>query len=241
MYDAFRGKRVLVTGDTGFKGSWLSLWLTELGADVTGYALPAEGGQPLFDLLGLGRMIRHVDGDVRELEESIALDRYKWHDIDVVVDRIVVPAAKDAEADSTRQRISDSVEQALKLGEGIMQLAPLEGAEQTFSEHYACPNPDHPPYSVGEIEPRNFSFNSPHGDCPTCTGLGVQMEIDEGLVVPNRRLSINEGAIVPYQRISTSQHWYRRRIGAVGDAAGPLFPTPPIAVEVLSLDLMAGL
>ena len=66
MYDAFRGKRVLVTGDTGFKGSWLSLWLTELGADVTGYALPAEGGQPLFDLLGLARMIRHVDGDVRD-------------------------------------------------------------------------------------------------------------------------------------------------------------------------------
>ncbi|MCH7956599.1 MAG: NAD-dependent epimerase/dehydratase family protein, partial [Proteobacteria bacterium] len=66
VYDAFRGKRVLVTGDTGFKGSWLSLWLTELGADVTGYALPAEGGQPLFDLLGLERMIRHVDGDVRD-------------------------------------------------------------------------------------------------------------------------------------------------------------------------------
>ncbi|MCH7691845.1 MAG: CDP-glucose 4,6-dehydratase [Proteobacteria bacterium] len=68
MYDVFRGKRVLVTGDTGFKGSWLSLWLTELGADVTGYALPAEGGQPLFDLLGLERMIRHVDGDVRDAD-----------------------------------------------------------------------------------------------------------------------------------------------------------------------------
>ena len=68
MYDAFRGKRVLVTGDTGFKGSWLSLWLTELGADVTGYALAAEGGQPLFDLLGLERMIRHVDGDVRDAD-----------------------------------------------------------------------------------------------------------------------------------------------------------------------------
>ena len=125
-----------------------------------------EHKQVLEDVRRAGFVRVRVDGEVRELEESIALDRYKWHDIDVVVDRIVVPAAKDAEADSTRQRISDSVEQALKLGEGIMQLAPLEGAEQTFSEHYACPNPDHPPYSVGEIEPRNFSFISPHGACP---------------------------------------------------------------------------
>jgi excinuclease ABC subunit A len=161
-----------------------------------------------------------VNSDVREIEEQFDLDRYKWHDIDVVVDRIVVPARDDEESEQTRRRISDSVEQSLRLGAGVMLFAPEGREDETFSEHFACPNQDHPPYSVGEIEPRNFSFNSPHGACPDCTGLGVQMEIDEGLVVPNRRLSINEGAIVPYQRISTSQHWYRRRIGAVGDAAG---------------------
>ncbi|MDP6606589.1 MAG: excinuclease ABC subunit UvrA [Dehalococcoidia bacterium] len=161
-----------------------------------------------------------VDGAVREIEEQFELDRYKWHDIDVVVDRIVVPAPDDDEVEQTRRRISDSVEQALRLGAGIILFAPEERDEVTFSQHFACPNPDHPPYSVGEIEPRNFSFNSPHGACPSCTGLGVQMEIDEALVVPNRKLSINEGAILPYQRITTSQHWYRRRLASVGEAYG---------------------
>ena len=180
-----------------------------------------EHKQVLEDVRRAGFVRVRVDGEVRELEESIALDRYKWHDIDVVVDRIVIPAAKDAEADSTRQRISDSVEQALKLGEGIMQLAPLEGAEQTFSEHYACPNSDHPPYSVGEIEPRNFSFNSPHGACPACTGLGIQMELDEQLVIPNRKLSISEGAIAGDRgRGRGSNAWYHRRLAAVGEAHG---------------------
>ncbi len=161
-----------------------------------------------------------VDGAVREIEEQFDLDRYKWHDIDVVVDRIVVPAPGDGEVEETRRRISDSVEQALRLGAGIMLFAPEGREEVTFSQHFACPNQDHPPYSVGEIEPRNFSFNSPHGACPTCTGLGVQMEIDEHAVVPNRKLSISEGAILPYQRISTTQHWYRRRLASVGDVYG---------------------
>ena len=92
--------------------------------------------------------------------------------------------------------------------------------EETFSEHFACPNQDHPPYSVGEIEPRNFSFNSPHGACPTCTGLGVQMELDPELVVPNRTLTINEGGIAPFQRLSTTVTWYRRRLEALGEAFG---------------------
>ena len=185
-----------------------------------------EHKQVLEEVRKAGFVRVRVDGAVREIEEQFDLDRYKWHDIDVVVDRIVVPAADDEESEETRRRISDSVEQSLRLGAGVMLFAPEGREEQTFSEHFACPNQSHPPYSVGEIEPRNFSFNSPHGACPTCTGLGVQMEIDELLVVPNRRLSINEGAIVPYQRISTSQHWYRRRIGAVGDATGFTLDTP---------------
>ena len=185
-----------------------------------------EHRQVLEEVRRAGFVRLRVDGAVREVEEQIELDRYKWHDIDVVVDRIVVPAPDDEEADATRQRISDSVEQALKLSTGIM-LFQAEGHEdQTFSEHFACPNPGHPPYSVGEIEPRNFSFNSPHGACATCTGLGVQMEIDEELVVPNRKLSMAEGAIVPYQRLSHSQHWYRRRISAVAEAFGFTLDTP---------------
>ncbi len=167
-----------------------------------------------------------VDGAVRDIEESFALERNKWHDIDVVVDRLVIPALDDEDYDGTRQRVSDSVEQALKLGEGILLLAPEGRAEVTFSERYACPNTSHPPYSVGEIEPRNFSFNSPHGACPACTGLGIQMELDPGLVVPNKKLSINEGGIIPYARMSTSMSWYRRRLAALADAFGYSLDTP---------------
>ncbi len=179
-----------------------------------------------------------VDGEVREVEEPGTLDRNKWHDIDVVVDRLVIPDAAEVEAEGARQRVADSVEQALKLGEGVLVFAPESRAEQTFSERFACPNTSHPPYSVGEIEPRNFSFNSPHGACPQCTGLGVQMELDEELVVPNRDLSIDEGAIAPYQRMSTSLTWYRRRLAALGEAFGFTLGTPlrefsPEALRVL--------
>ncbi|MDA1062709.1 MAG: excinuclease ABC subunit UvrA, partial [Chloroflexi bacterium] len=181
-----------------------------------------------------------VDGQIRDIDEEFDLGRQQWHDIDVVVDRLVIPAlggsgdeaADVAEADATRQRISDSVEQALRLGEGILVFAPQPGegeparAEETFSEHFACPNPGHPPYSVGEIEPRNFSFNSPHGACVSCTGLGVQMELDPELVIPNRSLTIAEGAIVPFQRLSTSITWYRRRLEALGEAFGFDLNTP---------------
>ncbi|MBM4415729.1 MAG: excinuclease ABC subunit UvrA [Chloroflexi bacterium] len=179
-----------------------------------------------------------VDGEIREVDDPGTLDRNKWHDIDVVVDRLVIPTPAEVEAEGARQRISDSVEQALKLGEGVLVSAPEGRAEQTFSERFACPNTTHPPYSVGEIEPRNFSFNSPHGACPQCTGLGVQMELDEALVIPNRDLSIDEGAIVPYQRMSTSLTWYRRRLAALSEAFGFTLATPlrdfsPAALQAL--------
>jgi excinuclease ABC subunit A len=184
-----------------------------------------EHVQVFEDIRKAGFVRVRVDGQVREIEEATALDRYKWHDIEVVVDRLAVPQpGEEDDADARRQRTSDSVEQALKLGSGVLLLAivggPEDGAEHTFSEHFACPNPEHPPYAVGEIEPRNFSFNSPHGACPTCTGLGIQMQLDEDLVVPNGRLSIAEGAIAPFQRMSTSLSWYRRRLAALADAFG---------------------
>ncbi|MDA1010012.1 MAG: excinuclease ABC subunit UvrA [Chloroflexi bacterium] len=178
----------------------------------------------VFEAVRRGGYVRvRVDGQVLNIDDEINLARNKWHDIDVVTDRIVIPSPGDEEMDATRARVTDSVEQALRLGEGIVVLALLgeDGVvveEQTYSEHYACPNPDHEPYSVGELEPRNFSFNTPHGACPACTGLGFQMRLDADLVVPNKRLSINEGAIVPYQRMATSSAWYRRRLQALGDS-----------------------
>ena len=173
--------------------------------------------EQVFEAVRRAGFVRvRVDGVVRDIEEQFDLERYEWHDIDVVVDRLVTPEAEAEDAEATRQRISDSVEQALKLGEGVLLFAPEGRPEETFSEHFACPNTTHPPYSVGEIEPRNFSFNSPHGACAACTGLGQRMELDPDLVVPNPRLTINEGAILPYQRLSTTLSWYRRRIEALG-------------------------
>ena len=167
-----------------------------------------------------------IDGVVRDLSEDITLERNKWHDIDVVVDRLVIPDVHDEDAAGARQRVSESVEQALKLAEGSLVFAPEGRAEETFSERFACPNQLHAPYSVPEIEPRNFSFNSPHGACPACTGLGVKMELAADLVVPNRKLSIEQGAIVPYQRISTALTWYRRRLAALGEVFGFTLQTP---------------
>jgi len=167
-----------------------------------------------------------VDGAVTDLEELPTLERNKWHDIDVVVDRLVIPGPDDEDYAGARQRVSESVEQALKLGEGVMLFAPEGVEELTYSERFACPNQSHPPYSVPEIEPRNFSFNSPHGACPVCTGLGVQMELDPALVVPNRKLSIDEGGIVPYQRMSTALTWYKRRLAALAEAYGYTLDTP---------------
>ena len=167
-----------------------------------------------------------VDGNVIEMEETPALERNKWHDLDVVVDRLVIPGPDDEDYSGARQRVSESVEQALKLGEGALLFAPEGLEEVTYSERFACPNQSHPPYSVPEIEPRNFSFNSPHGACPACTGLGVQMELDPDLVVPNRKLSIDQGAIVPYQRISTALTWHKRRLAALADAFDFTMDTP---------------
>ncbi|MCK9487420.1 MAG: excinuclease ABC subunit UvrA [Dehalococcoidia bacterium] len=180
----------------------------------------------VFEAVRRGGYVRvRVDGQVLNIDDEIALNKNKWHDIDVVTDRIVIPATGDEEFEATRSRVTDSVEQALRLGEGIVVLALLgdDGAvveEQTYSEQFACSNTDHPPYSVGEIEPRNFSFNTPHGACPACTGLGFQMRLDEDLVVPNKKLSIGEGAIVPFQRMATSASWYRRRLSALAEAMG---------------------
>ena len=184
-----------------------------------------EHQQVIADVKRAGYIRLRIDDEVVSVDDEIKLEKNKWHDIDAVIDRVIIPELKSDDVEATRQRISDSVEQALKLGDGIMIFGVLGedgnvAIEQTFSEHFACSNSEHPPYSVGEIEPRNFSFNTPHGACANCTGLGFQMELDEELVIPNRKLTIDEGAIAPYQRMSTTLSWYRRRLGALAEAFG---------------------
>ena len=157
-----------------------------------------------------------VDGEVQSLDEEISLAKNRRHTIDIVVDRVVLPAVGNEEARTALAgRLADSVEQALRLGGGSMQVAVVGGEERLFSEALACPDDG---YSLGEIAPRNFSFNSPHGACRDCTGLGQQMEVDPELVIPNHDLSISEGAIVPWTRAATTTAWYGRLLEAVGEA-----------------------
>jgi excinuclease ABC subunit A len=139
------------------------------------------------DLIKAGYVRVRVDGAIHDLSEEIQLDKYKKHSIEAVVDRLVI-------GQSSQSRIADSVETALKLGAGVVLVSIVDGEELLFSEHFACV---HCGVSLGEIAPRTFSFNSPHGACPACTGLGVKLEIDPELVIPNKELSIAQGAIRP--------------------------------------------
>jgi excinuclease ABC subunit A len=146
-----------------------------------------------------------VDGEQRLLEEEIVLDKKFKHTIEVVVDRLVMKP-------DLRQRLAQSVETAAALAEGLVVVDVLEGEPMTFSENFACPE-----HGVGlpELEPRIFSFNSPHGACPRCTGLGAQQEIDPDLLVPDASLSIGEGALVPWSLGNSS--FYESVIQAIAD------------------------
>jgi len=145
--------------------------------------------QAVFDDLRRSGYVRvRVDGQIHDLSEEIQLDKNRKHSIEVVVDRLVI-----GQSDS-RSRIADSVETALKLGAGIVLVSIIDGEELLFSEHFACV---YCGISLGEMAPRTFSFNSPHGACPACTGIGVKMEIDPELILPNKELSIAEGAVRP--------------------------------------------
>src|SRR5579875_2008476 len=143
-----------------------------------------EYGKQLEDLRAEGFTRVKVDGELRRLDEEIALDKNHRHDIAVVVDRLVMKG-------ELRKRLADSVETAVALADGLVEIELVDSGERRlYSERFACPV--HGP-SLVELEPRIFSFNSPHGACPRCTGLGSQMEIDPELVVPDPSLSIGEG------------------------------------------------
>ncbi len=153
-----------------------------------------------------------VDGTIYDVTDFPTLDKQKKHTLEAVVDRVVV----DPEI---RQRLTESVEQGLNLSDGIIKVLQVEGAkEQVFSEHYACPV--HREVSMPEIAPRNFSFNSPHGACPHCTGLGMRLEVDPELVIPNRRLTLAEGAIRPWAKTTSRMNWYTKLLEGVAASFG---------------------
>jgi excinuclease ABC subunit A len=146
-----------------------------------------------------------VDGEQRLLEEEIELDKKYKHTIDVVVDRLVMKP-------DLRTRLAQSVETAVALAEGLVTIDIVDGEEMTFSERFACPEHG---VSLPELQPRIFSFNSPHGACPRCTGLGAQQEIDPELLVPDPTLSIGEGALVPWS--VGSSNFYESVIQGIAD------------------------
>jgi excinuclease ABC subunit A len=140
-----------------------------------------------------------VDGRIYDLADEINLDKNKKHNIEVVVDRLVIHDQRDEseEAREDAARLADSVETALKLGVGLVLVAEVDGDEHLFSEHFACV---YCGISVGEIEPRTFSFNNPHGACSACTGLGFRLEFDPDLVIPNPNLALADNAIMPWSK-----------------------------------------
>ncbi len=157
-----------------------------------------------------------VDGTVRDVDDKIALAKYKKHSLEIVVDRLVVRHEMDAEeAQGVRTRMTDSVETALKHGEGVMIVNVVDGADYFYSEKLADPETGE---SFEELEPRAFSFNSPHGACPNCAGLGTVNEFDPDLIIPNRDLTLAEGAIQPWVRTTQGgQGYYTQLLRALGE------------------------
>jgi excinuclease ABC subunit A len=160
-----------------------------------------EYGRLFNDLAESGYARVRVDGELHELPVELNLDRNYKHDIEVVVDRLVV-------REGIERRLTDSVETALQLAEGLVLVETVErdgvaSESMLFSESFTCTNCG---ASIAEIQPRTFSFNSPHGACSRCDGLGSRLEIDPDLVVPNDDLSVNEGALSPWANSQTEYH-----------------------------------
>lgn len=155
----------------------------------------------VFDQLrkeGFSRV--RVDGVVRTLDEDIDLQKTKKHDIDVVVDRLVVK-------EGIESRLTDSMETAAKWGEGLVLVAEVDGPEHMYSQHFACPDCH---ISLPKIEPRMFSFNSPFGACPACAGIGSTMEVDEDMVIPDGSISFANGAVVALS--NNPNAWFMRQL-----------------------------
>ncbi len=181
----------------------------------------------LEELQKSGFVRARVDGEIYELDQEIEMDRYKMHDIEAVVDRLIMrrPEADD-EIESFRSRLTDFIETALQFGDGFMIIQDISNPDEPkdiyYSEHLACPEHG---VSLPEIEPRTFSFNTPHGACPDCQGLGGKLEIDPDLLIPDGELSLNEGAIA-------ISDWSGPR-----DEGGYYWQTLEAAAETYGIDL----
>lgn len=170
-----------------------------------------------------------VDGVVYALDEFPTLDKAYRHTIEIVADRLVNNA-------ESRGRLVQSIEQALDVAEGRVTILNADTEEITsHSLMYACP--DHPDVAIPELEPRTFSFNSPHGACPVCTGLGNRLEVDPELVIPNGNLTIAEGAIRPYNRVNVD-NWYMKKLQAVGDRYNFSLHVPTGQLSEKQLDMI---
>ncbi|MCH2506057.1 MAG: excinuclease ABC subunit UvrA, partial [Dehalococcoidia bacterium] len=172
-----------------------------------------------------------VNGTVHMLDEldDLNLNRQKWHYIEIVVDRLVI------REDTEVSRVSESVEAAMREGDGVVQAAIEGGEEITYSEQFACIGCG---TSLTEIEPRTFSFNSPHGACSECTGLGYKLEVDPDLVISNKALSLSEGAITPWSRGGPSSSWYVSLLESISSAHGFSAKIPVKDLPQESLDLI---
>ncbi|MCI8754523.1 MAG: excinuclease ABC subunit UvrA [Bifidobacterium pseudolongum] len=180
--------------------------------------------EDLLDLLrGDGYARALIDGQMRQLSDDITLTKQKKHTIEVVVDRLVIK-------DGIRQRLTDSVETALRLANGLMVADFVDRDENDplrrvpFSEHMACPNGH--TLELDEIEPRTFSFNAPYGACPECTGLGFSLAIDPELVVPDPDKTLNEGAIEPWMMTKSTGDYYRHLLEGLASELGFDLDTP---------------
>ncbi|MFH1111839.1 MAG: excinuclease ABC subunit UvrA [Patescibacteria group bacterium] len=190
-----------------------------------------EHKQVIAEVKKAGYVRVRFDGNIISIDEAedLKVDKQKKHTIEIVVDRLnVSPEAEDI------TRLTDSLETALDLGDGLVIIERQDtGEDILFSQHFSCP---HCQIDLPSIEPRSFSFNSPHGACPTCTGLGTKLEVDADLVIPNKRLSIAEGAIRPWSRTSTNQTWYYRIIEAMARDNGFSVNAPVSKLTKAQLD-----
>ena len=157
----------------------------------------------LEDVKKQGYVRVRVNGDLMDLDDDINLDKNKKHDIEIVIDRVVMK-------EDIAPRLADSLEAALRLADGRVLIDVMEHELLLFSEHHACPICG---FSIGELEPRMFSFNSPFGACPECDGLGTKLEVDQELVIPDWSKSLSEGAIAPWE--PTSSQYYPQLLAAV--------------------------
>ncbi len=174
------------------------------------------------DLKKKGFVRVRVDSEISNLENEFELDKNRKHSVEVVVDRLIIRSDEDF-----KRRLADSVETALELGEGLVIVSIMDNndhsTDKVFSEHFACTECG---INFEEISPRMFSFNSPHGACPECNGLGSKLEIDTDFVVPDKDLSLNDGAILPWSKSGNKDNYYNQMLRAVSEHYGFSMDTP---------------